>query len=76
MKRTNDVSEAQEKMKHWITSKNSKITVYDYPDEGNNYLITVTSLKKGDNSTYTEQYIVDKETNHVEHQDEILSVSN
>ncbi|MGX5378312.1 hypothetical protein ACWCL1_08730 [Ligilactobacillus sp. LYQ135] len=60
---------------NWITSKNSKIVVYDDPDEGNDYLITVTSLEKGDSSTYTEQYIVDKETNHVEYQDEILPVS-
>ena len=61
---------------NWITSKNSKIVVYDDPDEGNNYLITVTSLEKGDSSTYTEQYIVDKETNHAEYQREQIPVSN
>lgn len=58
-----------------VTSKNSKIVVYDDPDEGNDYLITVTYRIK-DNKSLTDQYIVDKTTNHVEWQDEILPVSN
>lgn len=58
-----------------VTSKNSKIVVYDDSDEGNDYLITVTYRIK-DNKSLTNQYIVDKATNHVEWQDEILPVSN
>lgn len=59
-----------------VTKDNAKIIVYDDPDEGNDYLITVSFYLKGSNSTYTDQYIVDKSTNHAEWQDEILPVSN
>lgn len=59
-----------------ITQKNSKIVVYDDPDEGNSYLITITYYSKGNQKTFTDQYIVDKATNQVKYQDEILPVSN
>lgn len=59
-----------------ITRKNSKIVIYNDPDEGNSYLITITYYSKGNQKTFTDQYIVDKATNQVEYQDEILPVSN
>lgn len=59
-----------------ITKNNSKTIVYDDPDEGNNYLITVTYYSKEQNSTITDQYVVDKTTNHAEYQGEQIPVSN
>ncbi|MGX5378299.1 hypothetical protein ACWCL1_08665 [Ligilactobacillus sp. LYQ135] len=59
-----------------VTKNNSKISIYDYSDEGNDYLINITFYPKNSNSTITDQCIVDKTTMRIEDSSEVLPVSN
>ena len=59
-----------------VAKNNSKITVYDNPDKDSDYLIVITFYSKDENSTLTNQFVVDKTTNHAEYQGEQIPVSN